>query len=104
MDTVKVGNAAQEKQKQLIYELMTGAYDLEQVQFPESRIVEDEFAEGKPCAELYGRVYEANRKLCERLGVDEDKDVETIINCMNDISRILAMKMYDYGALDDALR
>ena len=77
--------------------MMTGFYDLKQVQFPESKIVEDEFAEGKPCAELYRRVYEANRRLCQRLGVDEDKDVETIINCMNDISCILAMKMYDYG-------
>lgn len=87
-----------DKQKQLIYELMTGVYDLQQVQFPENKHVEDEFAEGKPCAELYRCVYEANRRICDRLCVDEDKDVETIITCMNDISRILAMKMYDYGA------
>lgn len=102
MDIIKVENAAEEKRakekrKQLIYELMIGAYDLEQVQFQESKIVEDEFAEGKPCAELYRSVFEANRRLCERLGVDEDEDVETIINCMNDIAHILAMKMYDYG-------
>lgn len=98
MDIIKTENVAEKKQKQLIYELMIGLYDLKQVQFPESKIVEDEYAEGKPCDELYRCVYEANRRLCERLGVDEDKDVETIINCMNDISRILSMKMYDYGA------
>lgn len=97
MDIIKVENTAEEKRKQLIYELMIGAYDLEQVQFQESKIVEDEFAEGKPCAELYRSVFESNRRLCERLGVDEDEDVETIINCMNDIAHILAMKMYDYG-------
>lgn len=98
MSIIRTENAAEEKRKQLIYELMTGVYDLKQVQFPESKIVEDEYADGKPCAELYGRVYDAKVRLCERLGVDEDEDVETIINCMNDIAHILAMKMYDYGA------
>ena len=57
----------------------------------------DEFVEGKPCFELYEHVCDANKRICERLGVQEDKDVEIIINCMDDIGRILAMKMYDYG-------
>lgn len=87
-----------EKRKQLIYELMTGLYDLEQVQFPESKMVENEYEDGKPCSELYSRVYDANVRLCERLGVDEDKDVDIVIDSMNEIARILAMKMYDYGA------
>ena len=97
MDIIKVENEVEEKRKQLIYELMIGAYDLEKVEFPESKIVEDEFEEGKPCSELYGHVCDANKRICERLGVQEDKDVEIIINCMDDICRILAMKMYDYG-------
>ena len=86
-----------EKRKQLIYELMTGLYDLEQVQFPESKLVENEYKDGKPCSELYSRVYDANVRLCERLGVEEDADVDIIIDSMNEITRILAMKMYDYG-------
>ena len=69
---------AEEKRKQLIYELMTGLYDLEQVQFPESKLVENEYEDGKPCSELYGRVYDANVRLCERLGVEEDTDVNII--------------------------
>lgn len=102
MDIIKTENAveekrADEKRKQLIYELMIGLYDLEKVQFPESKLVENEYEDGKPCSELYSRVYDANVRLCERLGVEEDEDVETIINCMNDIAHILAMKMYDYG-------
>ena len=96
-------NTDMEKQKQLIYNLMTGLYDRRKVQFPECGMVEDEFAEGKPCEELYRRVYEANVRLCRRLGVREDKDVEIIINCMNDISYILAMKMFDYGATKEIL-
>ena len=69
---------AEEKRKQLIYELMTGLYDLEQVQFPESKLVENEYEDGKPCSELYSRVYDANVRLCERLGVEEDTDVNII--------------------------
>lgn len=103
MDMFLEENLAEEKRKALIYELMIGLYDLKILQFPESEVVEDEFLEGKPCAELYGRVYDAHLRLCERLGVDEDEDIETIINCMNDITRILAMKMYDYGANSDKL-
>ena len=89
---------AEEKRKQLIYELMTGLYDLEQVQFPESKLVENEYEDWKPCSELYSRVYDANVRLCERLGVEEDTDVNIIIDSMNEITRILVMKMYDYGA------
>ena len=94
MDIIKTD----EKRKQLIYELMTGLYDLEQVQFPESKLLENEYEDGKPCSELYGRVYDANVRLCERLGVEEDTDVNIIIDSMNEITRILVMKMYDYGA------
>ena len=34
----------------------------------------------------------------ERLGVDEDPDVESIINYMFDITRTVAEKMFAYGA------
>ena len=97
MGIIKMDDVMEKKRKQLIYDLMIGLYDLELVDFPESKIVEDEFEEDKPCSELYGHVCDANKRLCERLGVQEDKDVDIIINCMFDISRILAMKMYDYG-------
>lgn len=42
-------------------------------------------------------VYQARKTLCERLGEDEDADVEIIINNMEKISRLLAMKMFEYG-------
>lgn len=58
--------------------------------------IEDEFAEGKECCLLYEGVYQAGRNLCERLGEDEDSDVETILNGMERISRPLSMKMYEY--------
>ena len=42
-------------------------------------------------------MYQAERNLCERLGEDEDEDVEAILNGMERIARVLAMKMYEYG-------
>lgn len=97
MDKIRLGSVEEGTKKQLIFDLMNGLYDLEKVDFPESRIVENEFAEGKPCEELYRRVYDARIRICERLGVSENLDVETIISCMEDISCILAMKMFDYA-------
>ena len=59
--------------------------------------IEDEFAEGKECCLLYEGVYQAGQNLCERLGEDEDEDVETILNGMERITRLVSLKMYEYG-------
>ena len=61
--------------------------------------VKNEFAEGESCMEAYRCVDEANRRICERLGVDEDSDVELIIDSMFDITHIVAEKMFSYGAV-----
>ena len=61
--------------------------------------IQNEFEERKTCSEAYKRVYEANRRLCERLGVDEEPDVEMIIDGMLDITRIVAQRMFQYGAV-----
>jgi hypothetical protein len=59
--------------------------------------VANEFADGQPCAELYQKVYDANRRICGRLGVDEDRDVEELVNTLLDITKIMSKKMFDYG-------
>ena len=59
--------------------------------------IEDEFAKGKECCLLYEGVYQAGRNLCERLGEDEDSDVEIILNGMERINRLVSLKMYEYG-------
>lgn len=83
--------------KQLIYDLMNGSLDLSNYPVKESKFVENEFAQGKYCDKAYEQIYEANRRLCQRLGVQEDKDVETIIRNFFGITEYLSMKMYDYG-------
>ncbi|WP_242964018.1 hypothetical protein [Blautia pseudococcoides] len=85
--------------KRMLYELMNGTLDLETHPVPESRNVKNEFEEGGVCGELYKEVFEANRRICERFGVPEDKDVEIIISKLLQIGEYECMKMYDYGAL-----
>ena len=78
---------------EIVYELLIG----EGIPDADDPIVENMFAEGRTCDRFYGEVYDANRHLCERLGVEEDKDVETIIKALLDISRLLGEKMFLYG-------
>ena len=84
-------------QKEQIFDKMNGFLTEELLLLPEQHIIEDEFAEGKECCLLYEGIYQAERNLCERLGEDENEDVEAILNGMERITRILAMKMYEYG-------
>lgn len=83
--------------KEIIYQVMNGDVDLEYSDLPENITVVDEFDSKRECGRLYEKVYAAKARLEERLGVQEDADVEEIIDCMASISKILAMKMYDYG-------
>lgn len=83
--------------KERIYEKMNGFLSQEAAAMPELAGVEDEFAEGKECGRIYEDVYRAKQNLCERLGKDEDGDVETILSGMERIARLLSLKMYDYG-------
>ena len=60
--------------------------------------VENAFAEGSLCNRLYREVYQANLRLCKRLGQAEaDRDVETIINNLLEINKQIGLKMYHYG-------
>ena len=44
-----------EEFKTVIYDLMNGAYNLDECEIEESKVVEDEFAEGKYCGPPPGR-------------------------------------------------
>ena len=60
--------------------------------------VENAFADGEPCLELYCTAYDAYQRLCDRLGVvDEDDDVEIIFDSFLSLCKILGTKMYHYG-------
>lgn len=85
------------KLENAIYEILLG----ESLQFLgkdclEIRI-ENVFEDNSECSKLYESVYQANRAICKKLGIEECKEVETIIGNLDEIQRIVAMKMYNYG-------
>ena len=61
--------------------------------------VENLFEDGSRCDELYQEIYEANLRICQRLGVEEDRDVQEIIDAFWEITRLVGEKMYHYGKL-----
>ena len=84
-------------QKEMIYEQMNGFLEEDTFSIPNKITIEDEFAEGKECSQLYERAYLAKQNLCRRLGKDEDHDIETLVSSMENIARLLSMQMYEYG-------
>lgn len=90
------------EKKHLIYNLMLGDYDLQALPDSLKTIVRNEMATGTDCEKYYSEIYAANRRLCERLGVEEDKDVEAIISNLLKMSEEFSLKMFDYGS-DSAL-
>ena len=78
--------------KEQIYERMTV-----QLVHPDPEIPY-EFDEGKPCDKLYEKVTAARLRLCARTGLDfEDRDLLDIIEGLEEIGKLCALKMFDYG-------
>lgn len=59
--------------------------------------VENLFAPGSFCEEKYAEMLRAYWQLCDRLGVEEDPDGETMINSLLEIQRELAIAMFLQG-------
>ena len=83
--------------KNLIYDRMSGLLNENQYLAGPLNVVQDEFVDGLFCGQAYDEVFAANQRLCQRLGVQADQDLEIIINNLLAISRHLSLKMYDYG-------
>lgn len=83
--------------KKMIYDMMNGLLACEGIVLPADIWVKDEFLRGSQCDELAERIYYAKVRIGERLGNEEDEDLEELSNCMEELMRIVAMKMYDYG-------
>ncbi len=86
-----------ESVKNLVYDRMNGLVEPRENSLTELNLVQNEFVDGLFCDQAYEEVFAANQRLCQRLGVQADHDVEIIIDNLLAISRHLALKMYDYG-------
>ena len=86
----------QESLKNRVYATLTG----QMCSGYEEPGVENAFAPGCTCWQLYEQLRQAYDRLLERLGnhTGEDPDVEIIIGAMMDIEMQLSYKMFDYGA------
>ena len=62
--------------------------------------VENAYATGSECDQLYNELCDAYDRLRERLGIaDEDPDAEIIIGNLLSIQHTLCLKMFHYGQL-----
>ena len=75
-------NINSDKFKMFIYDLMTGNIELSSYSCKESE-----------------EIFDANLRICSKLGVQEDEDVECIVSNFFDILQYLSLKMFDYGVL-----
>lgn len=57
----------------------------------------DEYAPGSLCDRLYSDACAARARLCQRLGVTEDPDLEVIFDSFCDINTYLCRKMFEHG-------
>lgn len=62
--------------------------------------IPNEYAPGSYCDQLYGEACAARNRLCQRLGVYEDADLELIFDNLYDINAYLCRQMFIYGVID----
>ena len=61
--------------------------------------VENAAVAGSPGMDLYSRALETAWKVSERLGAEEDPQVDQIIHNLLELQRVLCLKMFDYGRM-----
>lgn len=83
--------------KQMIYDMINGFMNCDALLLPENVWVKDEFAIGSEFDCLAEKIYQAKLNIGEKLDNPEDEDLEELSNCMNELMRLVALKMYDYG-------
>lgn len=84
--------------EEVVYEILTGEMDAEEVSPELAQVVSNEFAEGKECAVLYDNIYKVKNRILERLNKENgDRDVEELMNLLDELDRKLCYKMFYYG-------
>ena len=59
--------------------------------------VENAFAPGTYCDQRYADLIRHRQRLWDRLGCEDDEDLEEILCAMESIQRELCFKMFEYG-------
>lgn len=82
--------------KTKVYELMNGFLTEDEVAKNKELGVENEFQKGELC-EFSEKLYQAKDSIYDKLGVDDDPDVEKMLENFEKITEELCYKMFDYG-------
>lgn len=86
------------KCSELVYELLTGVRDAESEPLAQQLGIENMFDEGAECERLYAVTYDMRRSIAARLGTDtEDGELHRLICAYEQMQRIIALKMFEYG-------
>lgn len=85
------------ERKQVVYDLMTWAYDLDRYCPAESALVPNLFLPGKRCEVIQGEIFDMVTRVEERLGGHDDEDLERIEILYNEMMEIVGLEMYECG-------
>lgn len=81
-----------------VYELLNGYLTNDVPDEVEGISIRNEFSDGKKCSNLSEKVYDLKQKINERLSTNDDAELERLITYMEEIQKIIALKMYVYGS------
>ena len=88
------------EEKELVYELMTGQFDLTLYGPSEAKLVKNAFAPGSALGQMQDTIYRSRMRLANRLGSGlEDRDLTNLVNSYEDIQRQLSYLMYEYALM-----
>ena len=59
--------------------------------------IEDLFADGSVCSQLFEQAFKAELRILAQLGVQESRDINEIYCCMNEICEHVSIRMFEYG-------
>lgn len=84
---------------EVIYNIINGFYDRNTFSAPEDMELEEMFQEGSESGQLLEKMYQAKRNLSDKYTEDENVELEIIFDCMEQIMKIVSLKMFDYGKM-----
>lgn len=83
--------------KKLIYDMLNGFIDCDRLSLPVDFSTEQILDSEKSFEHLLDQIYESKMHLYDKLDDEDDKDVELIVNRIEELCRVVSYKMYELG-------
>lgn len=82
---------------EVIYNIINDFYTDNTFPVSEDMKLKEIFGEGSECSRLSEKMYQAKLNLCQKLGEEENAELETIFDCMERIMKTVSLKMFECG-------